>query len=234
MIKKTILRVQLEDVSMLQHSINMETFRLILSVPITTAVKHYDNMLMGRVLSSRIVPMNLSSSRRWKIQMVETIIQETSLDSLEQSNKLRSMQFSLESEEDHDSIRWWQNNKNSFWSFYFESSLSTFSACPVAFTFLHSRRIVPSESRRNVERITPNIFFPYIFFSPITPNVSWRAPSVSEMSLIPRLHELVNFSWLASESLDTPMISIPSFANSHLSLVKSWASRVQPGVLSFG
>ena len=52
------------------------------------------------------------------------------------------------------------------------SSSKTLAAWPSAFTWYHARAIVPSAATRNVERMTPIIFLPYMVFSPQAPNAS--------------------------------------------------------------
>src|ERR1019366_1398637 len=110
----------------------------------------------------------------------------------------------------------------------------TASACPSTFTLLQIRASAPSGAMRNVDRRVPSISFPYIIFLPHAPYALCATRSGSLRSGNPILILSRNEPWLFTESFDTPTTAAPSLRRRGSAAVKSWASRVQPGVLSRG
>ena len=75
---------------------------------------------------------------------------------------------------------------------------------------------------------------PYIDFSPQAPYFSDTAWSVSASSGKGSLYLPANLAWLAPESGLMPSTTAPAFWSAECSSRKAQASRVQPGVSSFG
>lgn len=105
--------------------------------------------------------------------------------------------------------------------------------CPLTLTFLNSSINIPSLFIKKVLLSTP-IYFCRTYFSFIT---SYNLQTVSSGSLSNTNGSdnlVINLSWDAKESLETPkIIAFKSWKFCMLSL-KSQASVVQPAVLSLG
>ena len=80
----------------------------------------------------------------------------------------------------------------------------------------------------------PRLFFPYMFFSTMTPNASQTFDSVSASSRNGMPYFFLNFWCDATESRLTPTIVAPFFSNFLTASRNCVASLVQPGVSSFG
>ncbi len=101
-------------------------------------------------------------------------------------------------------------------------------------TFFQCLRTLPSGPTSTVERITPMLFFPYMFFSPQAPYFSMTAWSGSESSGKGRAYLSTNFRCEAPSSGETPSTTVPVAWISPQRSRKPQASFVQPGVSSFG
>src|SRR5690606_22286590 len=111
---------------------------------------------------------------------------------------------------------------------------STACAWPGTFTLRHSASRTPPGPIRNVLRMTPTWRLPYSIFSPITSNARHHDSSSSATSGNGAASLSRKRAWEATESRDTPMIAQFLRRNFGYRSRKSCASRVHPGVLSFG
>ena len=114
------------------------------------------------------------------------------------------------------------------------SASATSPACPATFTGDQIAPILPVSSIRNVLRMVPCTGFPYIIFFPKAPYSFATALSGSDSNGNGSSSFRANFWCDAIESLETPYTTAPAdFTRANASR-KSSASRVQPGVASFG
>src|SRR4029453_9218200 len=111
---------------------------------------------------------------------------------------------------------------------------STCSTCPSTFTFGHTLATLPEPSIRKVERLIPMNFRPYSDFSPQAPYFSETEWSTSASNGKGSSYFPANFAWLGPEAGLTPSTTAPAFGSAECSSRKAHASRVDPGVSSFG
>src|SRR3989338_9347406 len=88
-------------------------------------------------------------------------------------------------------------------NFFFTSSV-----CPVTLTFSQTKAIFPEGSIRNVVRLTPIYFLPYILFSCQTPYASSIFFSVSLNKTMSSLCLSMNVQWLLLSSGLTPTTTV--------------------------
>jgi len=110
----------------------------------------------------------------------------------------------------------------------------TAEAWPATFTLGKIRSTLPSEPTMTVVRTVPQTFFPYMFFSPHTPQAFWTAASGSESNGNGSWYFSLNFFCVFGSSLEIPRMTALFFANASTSSRKSLASWVQPEVMAFG
>ena len=110
----------------------------------------------------------------------------------------------------------------------------TFSTCPLTLTFLQAASTIPSFPTMKVDLMVPTVSFPYEILVPQAPTFSMSSCSGSLRSLTFSWFLSMKFLWDFTESLLTPMMGMLRSMNWGNAAVKSTASVVHPGVLSFG